>query len=220
MDRLYDFRSRSGARLDHPSRYNRLEVANQPPKQAIRNQRLPSQASVCFTIPIAMLVQYLRFNDTENKCRIWIPAFMHLVFYLDFIRHGRDNIGIVTTIAMEELWITLALISASTPTLMRVAKRFTTTGVVLGTTYGSSKSGSKTKELTHQLANFSKNRPVARASQIASPGDEILRPAQGLNTISIDAAKETGEGASVGSTAESHVGILRQIDFDVSSETK
>jgi hypothetical protein len=34
-----------------------------------------------------------------------IPAFAHLSFYLDFIRHGRDNIDIVSTVAMEELWV-------------------------------------------------------------------------------------------------------------------
>src|SRR5271155_331369 len=99
---------------------------------------------------------------TDNKCRIWIPAFAHLSFYLDFIRHGRDNIDIVSTVAMEELWVTLALVSASTPALMRLAKRFTTSGVTVGTTYASSRSGSrtKTKGFTHKLASFNKNKPT------------------------------------------------------------
>ena len=45
MDSLHDFRSRFGARLNHPSGYHRLEVADQPSKQAIRHQRLSLQAS-------------------------------------------------------------------------------------------------------------------------------------------------------------------------------
>jgi hypothetical protein len=40
VDSLHDFRSRFGARLNHPSGYHRPEVADQPSKQAIRHQRL------------------------------------------------------------------------------------------------------------------------------------------------------------------------------------
>ena len=156
-----------------------------------------------------------------NKCRLWIPAFVHLVVYLNFIRHGRDNIDIIPAMCLEEVWITLTLILVAIPCLMRLAKRFTTTGVALGTVYGSSRSGSKTKEFSHPLTSFNKNESAAKRSRGDSLGENIvLRPGQGLNSISIDAAREKGEAASVGSTAESHIGILRKIDFEISSETK
>jgi len=218
VDSLHGFRSRFGARLTHPSGHHDFEIANQPSKQAIRHQRLSLQASVCFTAHRNARA-VLRLNDTDSKCRIWIPAFAHLSFYLDFIRHGRDNIGIVSTVAMEELWVTLALVSASTPALMRLAKRFTTSGVTLGTTHASSRSGSRTKEFTQKLASFSKNKPTTTTSKIAS-GDMILRPDEGFGTVVINATKATGEDASIGSNAESHIGILRQVEFDVSYETK
>jgi hypothetical protein len=168
----------------------------------------------------ATLGRYLRLNDTDNKCRIWIPAFAHLSFYLDFIRHGRDNIDIVSTVVMEELWVTLALVSASTPALMRLAKWFTTSGVTVGTTYESSRSGSRTKAFTHKLASFNKNKPTTTTSKIEASGDMILRPDEGFGIAIINATKATGEGASIGSNAESHIGILRQVEFDVSYETK
>lgn len=220
MDSLHGFRSRFGARLGHPSGYHRLRVANQLSKQAICHQRLSFQASVCFTPQIAFVTlrQCLKPDDTDNKCRIWIPAFTHLSFYLDFIRHGRDNIDIVPTVAMEELWVTLALVSASTPALMRLAKRFTTSGVTLGTTQAS-RSGSKTKEFTHKLASFNKNKTSSTTSQIAS-SNMVLRPDEGFGTVVINATKAAGEGASIGSNAESHIGILRQVEFDVSYEAK
>jgi hypothetical protein len=143
-----------------------------------------------------------------------------LSFYLNFIKHGRDNIDIVPTVAMEELWVTLALVSASTPALMRLAKRFTTSGVTLGTTHASSKSGSRTKEFTHKLASFNnKNKLTSTTSQTAT-SNMVLRPDEGFGTVVINATKATGEGASIGSNAESHIGILRQVEFDVSYESK
>lgn len=131
--------------------------------------------------------------------RIWAPLWMHLSFYIQFIQSGRTNIDIVPTIITEELWVGIALVSASTPVLMRVAKRFTTSGVVLTTTngYGSRETASNQKRTG-------------------------FRPDDVTNTSHVDAQmlKGMNEGASVGSTAESHVGILRQVDFQVSSETK
>lgn len=169
--------------------------------------------------PITTLGWCLKLDDTDNKCRIWIPTFMHLSFYLDFIRHGRNNIDIVPTVAMEELWVTLALVSASAPALMRLAKRFTTSGVTVGTTLASSRSGTRTKELTHKLASFNKNKVTPTTSKIAS-SNMVLRPDEGFGTVTINATKATGEGASIGSNAESQIGILRQVEFDVSYEAK
>jgi hypothetical protein len=48
----------------------------------------------------------------------------------------------------------------------------------------------------------------------------VLRPDEGFGTVNIEATKAVGEGASVSSNAESHIGILRQVEFDVSYEAK
>jgi hypothetical protein len=143
--------------------------------------------------------------------------------YLGFIHHGRNNIDIVVTVAMEEIWITLAFVSASIPALMRLAKRFITSGVTVGTTYASSRGGggSRTKEFSsHKLATSDKNRFSATTSKVDASGDIVLRPDEGYGTVNVEATKAAGEGASISSNAESHIGILRQVEFDVSYEAK
>ena len=134
------------------------------------------------------------------------------------MRHGRTNIDLVPTIVIEEFWVCLALVSASVPALMRIAKKFTTMGVHLGNSTVEQSSGRsrRTREYNSQVASM-KMRPVPNGSQ---NGNMVLRPDHGVNTISIDAANMKGEGASIGSNAESHVGILRQVDFEVSSDRK
>jgi hypothetical protein len=124
---------------------------------------------------------------------------MHLSFYIRFIRSGRNNIDIVPTIITEELWVGLALVSASTPVLMRVAKKFTTSGMTLTTSMAY---GSKDSRSDRRRAGF--------------------RPDDVTNSSHVDThmMKGMNEGASIGSNAESHIGILRQVDFEVSSETK
>jgi hypothetical protein len=134
--------------------------------------------------------------------RIWVPLWLHLSFNIRFVQSGRTNIDIVPTMITEELWAAFALVSASTPVLMRVAKKFTTSGMVLSTTMGYGGYGSKDSTSNHKRAGF--------------------RPDDVTTTSHVDAhaMKTMNEGASIGSTAESHVGILRQVDFHVSSETK
>ncbi len=124
---------------------------------------------------------------------------MHLSLYIQFNRNGRTNIDIVPTMVSEELWAALALVSASTPVLMRVAKQFTTAGMEVATGLGY---GSKDSTSNQRRTGF--------------------RPDDVTNTSHVDThmMKSTNGGASIGSTAESHVGILRQVDFQVSSETK
>lgn len=149
---------------------------------------------------------------------------MHVVFYTRFILDGADNIGIVPTIAMEMLWVASTLISASTPALMRIAKRFTTAGVTVRTVNGTSKSGSRAKDITHQLTGSKQNPASAKASKIDPPENDDasanpnFRPDQGIYSMSIDATKREAEGALIGSNAEPHIGILKQVDFEVSYE--
>jgi hypothetical protein len=66
VDRLHDFRSGSRAHLGHTGRCHCHEVADQPQKQAIRNQRLFLQGHVCLTIPIATFVRDLRLNNANK----------------------------------------------------------------------------------------------------------------------------------------------------------
>lgn len=149
-----------------------------------------------YALSVGLLSGTIKRTDND---RIWIPIWMHLSLYIQFIRSGRNNIDIVPTMITEELWVALALVSASTPVLMRVAKKFTTSGMTLSTTmaYGSKGSSS------HQRRTG-------------------FRPDDVTNTslVNTHMLKSMNEGASIGSTAESHVGILRQVDFQVSSETK
>jgi hypothetical protein len=134
-----------------------------------------------------------------NNHSIWVPAWLHLSVYIEFHRNGRSNIDIVPTMINEMLWVALALVSASTPVLMRVAKKFTTSGITLTTSmaYASKESRGDPKR----------------------PG---FRPDDVTNTSQIDThmMKNMHEGASIGSNADSHIGILRQVDFQVSSENK
>lgn len=163
---------------------------------------------VLLLIPVAITVLGLQTNlqrklwaITVFACRlvVWVPAWMHLSFYLRFMRKGRTNIDIVSTIVTEELWVALTLVCASTPVLMRVAKKFTTSGITLTTTreYGSKQSGSNLKRTR-------------------------FRPDDVTNTSQVDAhmLKSMNEGASIGSNAESQVGIIRHVDFQVLSELK
>lgn len=128
---------------------------------------------------------------------------------------GRTSIGMVPPIILEEFWVCIALVAASVPALMRIAKKFTTSGIHLGNTaaYGSNRS--KTKETKSTQNTSVRMRPVPNGSS-----NMVLRPDGGINTTNIDAANNKMEGASIGSNAESHVGILRQMDFEVSSDQK
>ena len=150
-----------------------------------------------------------------DVCRVWIPAWLHLTFYIEFMRHGRPNIDFVATMITEILWVILSLISASIPTLMRIAKKFTTNAVSLGPTMISSRRPNRTKLTSLQRAKMKKTE-----STISKDGSMLFRPDKAVNETKTDTANVKAEGVSINSTVESHVGILRQVDFDVSSETQ
>lgn len=82
---------------------------------------------------------------------------------------------------------------------MRVAKKFTTSGIALTTSMAYGSKDSRGDQRTQEF------RPdnVTNASQIDTHVMNIMH-----------------EGASIESTAESQVGILRHVDFKVSSETR
>lgn len=114
-------------------------------------------------------------------------------------------IDIVPSIVTEDMWVAIALVSSSVPVLLRITKKFTTMGVTITTQTDSSNKTKRSQTLTIKMKN------VAAVNQM------VLRPegGNGFNTIRVDAGKIKGEGASIGSAAESQVGILRQVDFDV-----
>ena len=173
---------------------HRDEAADQPAEEDMGNHRLCLQISVCF-LPSS----FPTMIKCTNSYRVWVPIWMHLAFYLRFSQSGRNNIDIVPTVITEELWVALALAAASTPVLMRVAKKFTTSGITLSTSMAY---GSKGSSSNQRRAGF--------------------RPDDVTNSSHVDThmMKTMNEGASIESRAESQVGILRQVDFQISSESK
>jgi hypothetical protein len=127
------------------------------------------------------------------------------------MRHGRTNIDMVPTIVIEEFWLCVALFTASFPAIMRIAKKFTTSGIHLGNTT-LQQSRSRTGDFGHLASR--NMRLVPNGSQNSTM---ILPPVQGTNTVNINASNTRADVESVGSKAESHVGILKRVDFEVSS---
>ncbi len=132
--------------------------------------------------------------------------------YISFMRHGRTNIDIVPTIVTEEFWLCAALVSASVPVLVRIAKKFTTSGIHLGNT-----TLHQSRSRTENISQLTSMKP-RRGRNGSQDGNVILQSGHGVHTVSINAANMKGDGASIGSNAESHVGILRRVDFAVSSD--
>lgn len=194
LDRLYSDRSPFRMSDGHSCRDDRDEAADQHAEEDIRNHRLCVQISVCFQAS-----SFPTMIKCTNSCRVWVPMWIHLAFYLRFLRSGRNNIDIVPAMITEELWVALALVSASTPVLMRVAKKFTTSGVILSTSKGY---GSRESSSNQRRTGF--------------------RPDDVTNSSHCDThmMRNLNEGASIESRAESQVGILRQVDFQISSESK
>ena len=163
---------------------------------------------------------------------MWIPSIVHRVYFIRYIDHGRDIIEIVPTIVTEQFWVCVALNLSSVPVLMRITKKFTTLGVQIaestiqqGTTLKSrGKSGAFTTGGSgrQRLSSFEmKNGATTATSRLDASGQQVLRPEQddGLNIVQID-AKVMDEGGSISSMPDSQIGILRQMDFDVYSESK
>lgn len=140
-----------------------------------------------------------------TECRVWIPAWLHLAIYIDFMRSGRTNVDIVPTMICEELWIALSLVSASIPVLLRIAKKFTTTGMVVGTTTVSRSTKTPVESVKMKSVTTGETNP---------PSDKlVLRPDNG-GTCTAAVFARTDEATSVNS-AESQVGILREDRFEV-----
>ncbi|WEW58783.1 hypothetical protein PRK78_004251 [Emydomyces testavorans] len=132
-----------------------------------------------------------------------------------FLQYERPNIGIVPTIISEELWASISLFSASIPVLMRVAKRFTTSREVgdrtaSGSRYNKSSRSKKTPDQSFEMAssNSHSNWQPHRNKAVSY-----------LNEDNYTAAVLPGKSApeSINSTSESQVGILREVQVEVSS---
>ena len=149
---------------------------------------------------------------SANRNRIWVPLWIHLAFYIQFTHTGRTNIDIVSTIVIEDLWVAFALVSASVPLFLRVGKEFTTSGVVLGTA-----TASRSKET---LNRSYKMRSVNNNSINGNIQHERVFCPDYVGNIQAVIKRGSGEDVSIGSTAGSHVGILKRVEFEVSSSTK
>ena len=152
-----------------------------------------------------------------------------MVFYTRFISSGVENIGIVPTVVMEDLWVALAIVTAATPTLMRIAKRFTTSGVTVGSQLDYSKGSagrSRSRKIGTRLMSLQKQAPVETTDEMeAGNHSPVLRPDHGLHTANVISQpgmrRGNPEGAeSIGSTAESHMEILKHVDYDVAYEAR
>ena len=125
---------------------------------------------------------------------------------------------------MEEIWVILSLVLASSPAFVRVAKQFTTTGVAFTAGYGTSKSGSRSKPLGYQLRSIGRSH-ISVSKKMGSitggANGTVQNPDEGVNTVNVEGpSRGGGENGSIRSTAESHTGILKRIDFDVHYENK
>ena len=174
-----------------------------------------------------------RFSGTNMKSShsVWIPAWIHLSLYIKFMESDRPNIGIVPTIIAEVLWAAIALASASVPVLMKVAKRFTTPGMLVGEEINMSArpSRSRTKSTPNHSANsgtthshgtntttarrWSNGRELSPATQLASLRPDVEED-QAYTTSVLPGRRKS---KSFNSSAESQVGILREVQFEVSS---
>jgi hypothetical protein len=149
----------------------------------------------------------------------------HLSYLIQYINHGSSLVDIVPTVVIEEFWICSALILSAIPVIMRIARKFTTLGVSISTntvanpSSQSSRSKPSSKSKSGAMSRFNL-REMARMSGTDSTPRVAFRPEEddGLNTIHVGAGQVKDEGASIGSAAESHIGILRQVKFQVSSE--
>lgn len=135
----------------------------------------------------------IRIGST-NVCRVWVPSWMHLAFYIQFMRIGRPNIDMVPIMATEELWAALALVSASIPVIMRISKQFTTLGVAVGR---------PVKERTGRSIRL-----APYESPRYPPKD--MMPSCVAGTIISDAplANTSNKDGSIHSTTGSHVAML------------
>ena len=165
------------------------------------------------------------FSKTNSKKpSVWLPAWVHLSLYINFMQSSRPNIGIVPTIVAEVLWAAVSLTSASAPVLMKVAKRFTTPGMLVGediSLYARTSRSRTKKTPDDSVTAHSRDAAIRRLSngrELSPVTTMALQP-----DVPEDEAYATSilpgrrKSKSFNSLAESQVGILREVQFEVSS---
>jgi len=170
-------------------------------------------------IPVAMTVWNIQFGIQTKivvtvafLCRliVWIPIFLHAALYIDFIRTATSSIQIVPTMVSEELWAAFSIVSASIPLIMSDVRKFSTSGMSLGTaSLNNSSNRSKTeegKQPTPPSHDYELNEAEA---------DIALRPAHDRGAYS-SSVLANGITRHI-STSESKQGILRKVSFESSS---
>nr|KMM70265.1 hypothetical protein CPAG_06577 [Coccidioides posadasii RMSCC 3488] len=151
----------------------------------------------------------------SSRLVVLIPAWVHVACYDRFLKKGRSNIGIVSTIITEELWASIALFSASIPVLMRVAKQFTVSRevgdrIIRDSRYvGSSRSK---KTLDHNI-EMTPTSSQGNWQPLRNKTEPYLHE-DNYNAAILSKKKTTG---SINSASESQVGILREVQVEVSS---
>ncbi|KAI1925908.1 hypothetical protein LOZ65_002720 [Ophidiomyces ophidiicola] len=146
---------------------------------------------------------------------VLVPAWIHLVCYRRFLQHGSDNIGIVSTIISEELWASVALVSTSIPVLMRVAKKFSVSREIGETTARGSRSNKS--RATKKTPNPSFEMASANGHGNWQPHKNQEASYLHRDNYSVAVFPRKLAPESITSTSESHVGILREIQVEISS---
>jgi len=124
------------------------------------------------------------------------------------MHHGRPNIDAVPTVITEQVWVALALIAASLPILLRIATKFTTSGLVLG---GLSRS-SEPRLLSLKMRDTSGGSSGSRVEKRIRIDEIEHRAVEDEVGHCWKHSQSPGdESASVGSRADSQKGILQQV---------
>ncbi|KAI2006513.1 hypothetical protein LOZ50_003075 [Ophidiomyces ophidiicola] len=141
--------------------------------------------------------------------------FQTLLCYRRFLQHGSDNIGIVSTIISEELWASVALVSTSIPVLMRVAKKFSVSREIGETTARGSRSNKS--RATKKTPNPSFEMASANGHGNWQPHKNQEASYRHRDNYSVAVLPRKLAPESITSTSESQVGILREIQVEISS---
>lgn len=226
MDCVHHARNTPRDRVDNPRPIRRQVTALQLQDQNVR--------SCCFSLPTGvrpLLPPCLSESNTKASRSVWIPAWIHLSLYIKFMKSDRPNIGIVPTIIAEVIWAAIALASASVPVLLKVAKRFTTPGMLVGEDISLSARPSRSR--TKSTPNHSNTSGTAHSHGTDTTSTKRwsngrqLSPATKMMPLRPDVEEDQAYTTSVlpgrrksesfNSSAESQVGILREVQFEVSS---
>jgi hypothetical protein len=142
--------------------------------------------------------------------------------YARFLSNGKASIGLVPTLALQELWLMYALISSTIPCLQAFVGAFTTNGLVIAgqTTIQVSRQGNSN---SIPLSSLRTNR--SGASRAGVSNKKAVWPDPGLYDVGVThganmRAADRGDGQSIASDGSQQMIIRRDTQIDVHSEAR